>query len=483
MVLGLTLGLWGNGAGAAPWADPGDAGLRHDIELLADAGVLRGPVTTWPLPWAGIAADLERAPMPAGAAEQAAVVRLRKAVGLGTETERVRLHVGTAVATDARPLRSFEESPREKGEASAAVEWTGLRFSYRLKLTAVSDPADDLIARADDSYFGVILGNYMLLVGQLDRWWGPGWQGSLILSSNARPIPGVALQRNFADAPDVRGLRWIGPWTMTTLMGQMEHGRNDVADTLFFGFRVNFRPRRDLEIGISRTAQWCGSGRVCDAEAFADLLLGRDNRGDTVDRINEPGNQLAGFDWRWRLPSTRQHFDWYGQFVGEDEAGGLPSRFIGLSGLAWHGYSERLLGALSARLEIADTTAEFYKQRKRFDYAYEHEIYTDGYRYRRRSIGHAMDNDGRMIALSLMLHRDGGEQWLATIRQADLNRGGERANTVAANALDLLNVEFSHRREFGSGQLSVGVGFDSIDGKVGGSETDVRLHAAWRGRL
>lgn len=94
-----------------------------------------------------------------------------------------------------------------------------------------------------------------------------------------------------------------------------------------------------------------------------------------------------------------------------------------------------------------------------------------------------MDNDGRMIALSLMLHRDGGEQWLATIRQADLNRGGERANTVAANALDLLNVEFSHRREFGSGQLSVGVGFDSIDGKVGGSETDVRLHAAWRGRL
>ena len=24
-----------------------------------------------------------------------------------------------------------------------------------------------------------------------DRWWGPGWDGSLILSNNARPIPAI----------------------------------------------------------------------------------------------------------------------------------------------------------------------------------------------------------------------------------------------------------------------------------------------------
>ena len=480
--MGLTLCLWGAAGAAAPWADPGDTGLRNDIELLADAGVLSGPVTTWPLAWAGIAADLERAQPPAGAAAQAAILRLRKAVGLATEIDRARIRVGTSLSTDPRPLRSFENSPREEGEVSAALEWTGLRFSYRLKLTAVSDPSDDLIARADDSYFGVVLGNYMLLAGQLDRWWGPGWQGSLILSTSARPIPGVALQRNFTDAPDVRWLRWVGPWTVTTLMGQMEHGRNDVADPLFFGFRVNFRPREDLEIGLSRTAQWCGSDRVCDLGTFADLLLGRDNRGDTVDLENEPGNQLAGLDWRWRLP-TRQRLSWYGEFVGEDEAGGLPSRFIGLSGLTWSGYSERWLGSLSARLEIADTTAEFYKETKRFDFAYEHEIYTDGYRYRNRSIGHGMDNDGRMLAFSLMLHRDDGQQWLASIRRVDLNRGGMRANTVAATSRDLINIEVSHRREFGSGELSVGLGFDSFDGDAGEDDTDVRLHAAWRGEL
>ena len=38
---------------ADPWLAPGDEGLRSDIQLLADAGILRGPVTTWPLVVAG----------------------------------------------------------------------------------------------------------------------------------------------------------------------------------------------------------------------------------------------------------------------------------------------------------------------------------------------------------------------------------------------------------------------------------------------
>ncbi len=39
-------------ASADPWIEPGDVRLRHDIELLADAGIIRAPVTTWPVSWA-----------------------------------------------------------------------------------------------------------------------------------------------------------------------------------------------------------------------------------------------------------------------------------------------------------------------------------------------------------------------------------------------------------------------------------------------
>src|SRR5947207_15493626 len=46
---------------ADPWLAPGDEGLRSDIQLLADAGILRGPVTTWPLSWPDIARDVQAA--------------------------------------------------------------------------------------------------------------------------------------------------------------------------------------------------------------------------------------------------------------------------------------------------------------------------------------------------------------------------------------------------------------------------------------
>ena len=43
---------------ASPWLDPGDTGIRNEIQLLADAGVIKSPVTTWPMAWADVAREL-----------------------------------------------------------------------------------------------------------------------------------------------------------------------------------------------------------------------------------------------------------------------------------------------------------------------------------------------------------------------------------------------------------------------------------------
>jgi hypothetical protein len=44
-----------------------------------------------------------------------------------------------------------------------------------------------------------LLGNWSTSLGKVDRWWGPGWDGSLILSTNARPIPAISLDRRIAE--------------------------------------------------------------------------------------------------------------------------------------------------------------------------------------------------------------------------------------------------------------------------------------------
>ena len=36
----------------------GDLGLRHDVQLLADYGVIKSTLTSWPMSWDTLAADL-----------------------------------------------------------------------------------------------------------------------------------------------------------------------------------------------------------------------------------------------------------------------------------------------------------------------------------------------------------------------------------------------------------------------------------------
>ena len=102
---------------AEPWVGPGDIALRHDLQQLADAGVLHAPTMSWPLPWSDIKQDV-------GAADssklsprlQSALGRVQKRAAAETATGDVDLLVEVAGTTDPWALRSFEDSPREEGE-------------------------------------------------------------------------------------------------------------------------------------------------------------------------------------------------------------------------------------------------------------------------------------------------------------------------------------------------------------------------------
>ena len=94
---------------------------------------------------------------------------------------------GVSASSEPRVIRTFENTPRAEGEASAKLAWVGERFAFNLSATYVSNPFDGDEFRPDGTYVGVALGNWMLTAGWQERWYGPGNDGSLILSSNARP--------------------------------------------------------------------------------------------------------------------------------------------------------------------------------------------------------------------------------------------------------------------------------------------------------
>jgi len=472
---------------AGPLAAPGDMRLRSDLQLLNDTGVIDIPLTAWPIALGDAYDALQTANrFELSGATLAAFDRVRDHLSweLGSGA---RFQLGLSGSENPRVVRTFEQTPREEGQATARLDWLGERFTINLSATVAANPLDGEEFRPDGTYLGMALGNWVVTAGWQERWWGPSRDGSLILGTTARPSPGIALQRNNSMPFETKWLSWLGPWSLTTFMNVLDDQRT-IEDALLFGIRGSFRPpKTGLEIGISRTAQWCGKDRPCSASVFWDLLLGRDNRGVNVDPDQEPGNQLGGFDIRWVLPK-QVPAALYMQWIGEDGRGGGNAigawmRQVGVE--AWGN-----IGDFSHRshFEVSDVQCReggFGFSDPVPNCAYEHSIYTTGYRYRNRAIGHGADGDSLSYSLGSTLVQSAGHTWNISLRYMEINRDGapNPRHTLSPTPQELTDVQISHERETRYGRFYAGIGYGRLeDATSGASNSDVSAFLQWSSR-
>jgi hypothetical protein len=464
------LGLLSVAAGSAasagePWIAPGNLQVRHDVELLVDAGVIDLPVTYWPIATSDLANALGNVTGTGlTAPQQAAVSRLRRLASQGRTT------VGFELEAAGRPttLRTFEDVPREEGELTAyAAGFFGHRFGGRLEATVVVDPDDDRAVRLDGSYAAAKFGNWIVTFGAQERWWGSGWEGSLILSTNARPVPAIALDRAVSEPFETKWLRWIGPWRLTTFMGRMEGDREDYDHPLLWGMRISARPLGGLELSVDRAAQWCGEGRSCTLDDFWNVVSGHDNAGENVAPEDEPGNQLASYEIRWASPIGDGNYAGYFEHTGESIDNNIPRpyRSLDLLGLEIWGDASTSGASWRAVFEWAQTRCGGTENgEKLWDCAYNNAIFNpDGYRYYGRPLGHAMDGDGQMYS-ARFVHVDAAANTLSAVaRYSEINRGGavpDTRHSIAPGPETWISLDVSYRRVLTRGWIEGAVGVD-----------------------
>jgi len=475
-VLALTVAM---PAAADPWLDPGDSALRHDLQLLADGGILGVPMTQWPMSWGDIELD-DTADRLLSPAEQAAfgrvAARLRRAQQGGW-----RPAAAAAAGGDGLVVRSFQDTPRSNLELGLGANWLGDRIALRGRAQYINDAEDGDEWRLDDSYAAVALGNWAFSFSATDRYWGPSWQSSLFLSNNGRPIPAIAIDRNLTTPFESKWLRWIGHWDVVALFGFLEEDRA-VPDAQFFGLRVTFRPAKWLEIGLSRTAMWCGEGRPCGLDTFVDLLLGRDNAGDNVSEEDEPGNQIAGYDIRLTGAGFGVPVAVYVQRAGEDERDFLPQLYMTQIGAEhWGGFdngiSYRVYGEITDTLCGGNITGPGTP-----DTCYNHPIYQTGMRFRGRTIGYSADNDSELITVGGLLSLNDQSSLMLNTVFGELNRveNPDRFNSITADALDYVGVNLFYQRPLPVGELRASVGYESFDGAVAATDENWRGFVEWR---
>ncbi|MWP21088.1 capsule assembly Wzi family protein, partial [Escherichia coli] len=161
-----------------------------------------------------------------------------------------------------------------------------------------------------------------------------------------------------------------------------------------------------------------------------------DNKGS----VREPGNQLAGFDARWNLePVFGIPVSFYGQMVGEDEAGFLPSAWTFLGGIEGHHSVGK--EAINWYVEVHDTRADM----RRLNTVYTHHIYTDGYYQQGYPLGDATGGDGQLYAARIERVSKNNQRWNIRLIYAKVNPESQSINKVFPHSDRLKGIELGWR--------------------------------------
>lgn len=302
--------------------------------------------------------------------------------------------------TDARQFALNVNDFGRDYDQHANLEWqldTELRLFDRLLLTwspyvgYYEDDGAELGTLA--AVAAVSFGGIELSAGRQSLWWGPGRNGSLLLTNNAEPLDMVRLTNpSPVQLPWV--LKYLGPFRFDLFVSQLDDDRV-VPEPYFGGARINFKPSRYLELGATRTVMFGGDGRPdVDFKDFLTIVGGENLAGS-----EDTSNSIAGVDARLIFPLL-WGMEVYGELAGEDEAAALGvfpwfSKNSFMAGL----YLPQIepTGRFSLRIEYADTSRigggnpVFYR----------HGIYQSGYIYEGRIIGHYVGSDARDLSVKL----------------------------------------------------------------------------------
>jgi hypothetical protein len=399
-----------------PWT-PSPA-ARHALELLVDEGGLALPLTQWPLPRGAVARALDALPRDLAPALDGA--RSRVAAEL-REAEGSQLSLTVRGNDDALSGFGDDATPGSwVGVRSSTLAGHGLVLQVGGRLDSETRPGrPGAQFRFDDTAIAAELLGAQVQAWAHRSWWGPGWQSSLVLGNNAPPLNGVGLQRASAAPSQSPWLSWMGPWTYDLFVAQTD----DALHAQLVGMRLTLRPTASLEIGLTRTAQWGGQGRPQSLNSFLNMLVGRGvNPNTAAGTAQDPANEVAGFDVRWRCAAG-----WpcavYAQLMGEDSTRGRPGRFLGLYGLETWSADGRYRGYAEFAEVICGGALEHHPVRP---CAYRNHVYPEGYTHDARWLGSSAGPDSRVLTLG-WLDAEGG-----TSLRLHAGRIGSRTGTFAA---------------------------------------------------
>tara|TARA_B110000908_G_scaffold80909_1_gene96951 strand:+ start:730 stop:1962 length:1233 start_codon:yes stop_codon:yes gene_type:complete len=239
--------------------------------------------------------------------------------------QKQTLRISTFLAYYSKHLLGLENSLRssDNGISKFNIEYDTVNSVSQLTLNY--DEYNNFTL--DGSYLQYTKGIATFGVGKVDRHWAFSDNTSLILSNNARPSESIYLKLENRFRYD-----WLpskAKWSFEVFNG-LTKGSLNGNKSMLLGMRAILSPVEGLDFELIQTSQWGGNQYNNGISSLGAALFFDTNHGS-----NSNINKMAGFGISYLLPSNIIPLRIYGQAVGEDEAGNLPSCFGYLAGFEW----------------------------------------------------------------------------------------------------------------------------------------------------
>ncbi len=295
-----------------------------------------------------------------------------------------------------------------------------------------------------------------LQIGRDSMWWGSAAHGGLLMTDNAAPLDMLKLTptRPFL-LPWVSGL--TGPLKPTLFLARLEKDR-DFPRANLLGMRLDFRPTPHFQFGLNRVFLFGGEGRKSlSASDWVKVFTASDSAEHMASPIN--GDQIVSVDASYVYVNKARYVPvssvkLYLEIGAEDSSGHTRSPTT-------KAYLFGFLAAEPFRIKGVDLRAEYATTARgdRLPYAqwYRHPIYTTGYTFEGRVIGHHMGPDAKDLFLRLQYRHPSG---LTLGAEADFEKS------------DVHTAEMSKRSWFAADMRYPTASGLTVSGTLGVEETD-----------
>jgi hypothetical protein len=214
--------------------------------------------------------------------------------------------------TEGTPLFENNEGVVYRQGGNIDLRWSvegdvGSRVSLLLEPRLLITPGNSTID-LQKGYVKIGSGGVELEIGRDTNWFGPGFRGNTVLTSNARNFDLVKLSSpEPLDVPLLRNYQGDVKYSLILSRFDASGTSPDRRRPWFIGAKLAIKPADWWEIGGNFARQMEKGGN-------RNQILGGGE--------NDHSNTLAGFDLRFRIPSLR-NTEVYLEYSGEDNAGGV----------------------------------------------------------------------------------------------------------------------------------------------------------------